>query len=151
MGLADVISAEDRVEVKFSDFYKLVRAEAQKDLLRNAIYAGVPREQVLKMLTGQNDELEEYRKTELTPEQIREMDRLYAEKCKDLAIMKVEKDLMEKQLEEANGQMDAVPQVCRVETTVEVSIDVKKDNEDESTATQTDIGNDKANVKSEMG
>ena len=135
MGLADVISAEDRVEVKFSDFYKLVRAEAQKDLLRNAIYAGVPREQVLKMLTGQNDELEEYRKTELTPEQIREMDRLYAEKCKDLAIMKVEKDLMEKQLEEANGQMDAVPQVCRVETTVEVSIDVKKDNEDESTAT----------------
>lgn len=151
MGLADVISAEDRVEVKFSDFYKLVRAEAQKDLLRNAIYAGVPREQVLKMLTGQNDELEEYRKTELTPEQIREMDRLYAEKCKDLAIMKAEKDLMEKQLEEAKGQMDAVPPVCRVETTVEVSIDVKEDNEDESTATQTDIGNDKANVKSEMG
>lgn len=102
MGLVDSFAAEDRVEVKYSDFYKLVRAEAERALLKNAVFAGVPREQILKMLSGQNDELEEYRKTGLSPDQIREMDKFYAEKCKEVAITTAEKDVLKKQIEDQN-------------------------------------------------
>ena len=107
MGLVDSFVAEDRVEVKYSDFYKLVRAEAEKALLKNAVFAGVPREQILKMLSGQNDELEEYRKTGLSPDQIREMDKFYAEKCKEVAITTAEKDVLKKQIEDLMAQREA--------------------------------------------
>lgn len=96
MGLVDSFSAEDRVEVKYSDFYRMVKAEAELQFLRNAVVAEVPYEEVLKMMTGRNSLLEEYRKTELTPDQIREMDRLYAEICKDKAILTAEKDCLQK-------------------------------------------------------
>lgn len=98
MGFADVLTAEDRIEVKFSDFYKLVRAETERALLKNAVNAEIPREEILKMLTGKNDELEEYRKTELTPDEIREIDKLYAEKCDEVAVLTVERDALQKQL-----------------------------------------------------
>lgn len=107
MGLVDSFAAEDRVEVKYSDFYKLVRAEAERALLKNAVFAGVPREQILKMLSGQNDELEEYRKTRLSPDQIREMDKFYAEKCKEVAITTAEKDVLKKQIEDLMVQREA--------------------------------------------
>ena len=107
MGLVDSFAAEDRVEVKYSDFYKLVRAEAERALLENAVFAGVPREQILKMLSGQNDELEEYRKTGLSPDQIREMDKFYAEKCKEVAITTAEKDVLKKQIEDLILQREA--------------------------------------------
>lgn len=107
MGLVDSFAAEDRVEVKYSDFYKLVRAEAERALLKNAVFAGVPREQILKMLSGQNDELEEYRKTGLSPDQIREMDKFYAEKCKEVAITTAEKDVLKKQIEDLMVQREA--------------------------------------------
>lgn len=100
MGLVDSLAAEDRVEVKYSDFYKLVRAEAERALLKNAVHAGVPREQILKMMSGQNDELEEYRKTGLSPDQIREMDGFYADKCKEVAVLIAEKDVLQKQLDD---------------------------------------------------
>lgn len=107
MGLVDSFAAEDRVEVKYSDFYELVRAEAERALLKNAVFAGVPREQILKMLSGQNDELEEYRKTGLSPDQIREMDKFYAEKCKEVAITTAEKDVLKKQIEDLMVQREA--------------------------------------------
>ena len=108
MGLVDSLAAEDRIEVKYSDFYRLVRAEAERALLKNAVHAGIPREQILKMMSGQNDELEEYRKTELTPDQIREIDRLYAEKCKEAAVLTAERDVLQKQLDELK-EKEATP------------------------------------------
>ena len=106
MGLADVFGPEDKVEAKYSDFYKMIRADVEKTLLKNAIFAGVPREQILKMLSGQNDELEEYRKTGLSPDQIREMDQFYAEKCKEVAITTAEKDALKKQIEDLMAQRE---------------------------------------------
>lgn len=47
-------SNDERVGVRHSDFYRLVRFEAERTLLRNAVFAGIPREQILKMLSGQN-------------------------------------------------------------------------------------------------
>lgn len=35
MGLADIISAEDRVSVKFSDFYTLVKGCAERAEVQN--------------------------------------------------------------------------------------------------------------------
>lgn len=107
MGLVDSLAAEDRVEVKYSDFYKLVRAEAERALLKNAVHAEVPREQILKMMSGQNDELEEYRKTGLSPDQIREMDGFYADKCKEVAVLTAEKDVLQKQLDDLILQQEA--------------------------------------------
>lgn len=100
MGLVDTLAAEDRVEVKFLDFYKLVRAETERALLKNAVNAGIPREAILKMLSGKNDELEEYRKTELTPDEIREIDRLYAEQCEEVIALTAERDALQKQVKD---------------------------------------------------
>ena len=105
MGLADVLGPEEKVEVKYSDFYKMIRADVERALLRNAVVAEVPREQILKMLSGRNDDLEEYKETGLSPDQIREMDRLYGEKCKEVAILIAEKDLLQKQLDETTQQL----------------------------------------------
>ena len=37
MGLVDAFGAEDRVQVKFSDFYELVKGCTQRDQMLNAI------------------------------------------------------------------------------------------------------------------
>lgn len=100
MGLADAISAEDRTPVMVSEFKRLVKAEAERDYLRNAVTAEIPRETVEKFFTGRNDDLEEFRKTGLTPDQIKEMDHLYADKCKEVAILRAENDLLKKQLDD---------------------------------------------------
>ena len=100
MGLADAFNAEDRIEVKYSDFYRMVKAEAEVQFLRNAVIAEVPYEEVLKMMTGKNSILQEYRDTGLTPDQIREINHLYADLCKDKAILTAERDCLEKQLDD---------------------------------------------------
>ena len=44
MGLVDAFSAEDRVEVKFSDFYRLMRESAKAEIAMNCIKNDVPNE-----------------------------------------------------------------------------------------------------------
>ncbi len=100
MGLADAFEPEDRMTIKFSDYQDLVGAAESAVLIKNAIAAEIPHAEIRKMLTGKNDELEEYRKTGLSPDQLREMDRLYAEKCKEVATLTKEKDLLQKQLDD---------------------------------------------------
>lgn len=106
MGLVDALSAEDRVDVKFSDFFRMAKAVAEVALLKNAIYAEVPYEEVRKMLTGKNSELEEFRQLGLTPDEWREVDRLYTELCEEKAellkkveLLKLEKDGATQRLE----------------------------------------------------
>ena len=52
MGLADAFSAEDRVSVKFSDFYNKMKGCTARELLTNAVKARVPHEYIEGMLTG---------------------------------------------------------------------------------------------------
>lgn len=52
MGFIDSISAEDRVEVKFSQFYDLMLGCAERKLLVNAVKTKVPHEYIENMLTG---------------------------------------------------------------------------------------------------
>jgi len=53
MGLADAFGAEDRVDVKYSDFYTLVKGCTQRDFLINAVKAKVPHEYIESMMTGE--------------------------------------------------------------------------------------------------
>lgn len=52
MGLADAFSAEDRVDVKFTDFYNLMKGCTQLDMLMNAVKTKVPYEYIECMMTG---------------------------------------------------------------------------------------------------
>ena len=52
MGLADVLNSEDRVEVKFSEFYNLVKGCTQRDLILNAVKTRVPHKYIEQMVTG---------------------------------------------------------------------------------------------------
>lgn len=52
MALADVFGSEDRVPVKFSEFYDLMKGCAERELLTNAVKARVPHECIEGMLTG---------------------------------------------------------------------------------------------------
>ena len=90
MGLADALSAEDRVTVKYSDFCSMVKDTEQLRLIRNALNSGMPRQTILDMLDGASPELKEYRETGLTPDKIREMDRLYTELAAEKAELAAE-------------------------------------------------------------
>lgn len=50
MGFIDVFSAEDRVEVKFSDFYKLIRDCTEREVLANGLRHKIPYIHILAML-----------------------------------------------------------------------------------------------------
>ena len=53
MGLADAFSAEDRVSVKFSDFYHIVREATRGELITNGVKTNVPHEYMEAMITGE--------------------------------------------------------------------------------------------------
>lgn len=59
MGLIDSFSAEDRVEVKFTDFTIFMKATAQNQLLVNAINTDVPHKYIRRMLTGKKEDTKE--------------------------------------------------------------------------------------------
>lgn len=59
MGFADSLNAEDRVQVKFSDFYNLVKGCSKYEVARNAVMCGVPNKFIYEMLTGETNELQE--------------------------------------------------------------------------------------------
>lgn len=52
MGFMDTFSAEDRVSVKFSDFYNLVRNSTRAEMLMNGIKNRVEHEAIYKVVTG---------------------------------------------------------------------------------------------------
>lgn len=70
MGLMDGISAEDRIQIKFSDFYTLVKQAAKAILMANAVKCEVPHKYIMEMLTGESNLLSEYRATGLSPDLI---------------------------------------------------------------------------------
>lgn len=55
MGLADVLSKEDRVEVTYSDFYRMVRESAKAELVMNAVKCNVPHRFIREMATGDSE------------------------------------------------------------------------------------------------
>ena len=76
MGMLDAIQSEDRIQVKYSDFYALVKGAAKAELLVNAALTEVPHKYMRCMMTGKNDLLEEYKGTGVIPEEIKGMQEL---------------------------------------------------------------------------
>lgn len=58
MGLADAFAKEDRVEIKFTDFYRLVKEGTKSELLMNAVNCDVPHRHIREMATGKKEEPE---------------------------------------------------------------------------------------------
>lgn len=56
MGLMDALNGEDRVTVKFSDFYTLVRESAKAELVMNAVNCDVPHRYIREMATGKGEQ-----------------------------------------------------------------------------------------------
>ena len=56
MGLADLFSSEDRVGVKFSDFYNLIKESTKAELLTNGINCETPHAYMREMMTGKREE-----------------------------------------------------------------------------------------------
>lgn len=56
MGIVDAFSKEDRVEVKFSTFYTMMRECAKAELLMNGIKCNVPHRYLREMSTGNSEE-----------------------------------------------------------------------------------------------
>ena len=92
MGLADTLGKDDRAEIRTSDLIKLVKKAERCRLLLEAVDAGIPYQDIRRIF-GRNDELDEYKNTGLTPDQIHEIDELYAEKCAE--VFRLRKEVQE--------------------------------------------------------
>lgn len=66
MGLADAFSAEDRVQVKFSDFFNIIKQAAQKENIMNGVNCNVPHEYIREMVSGKQEEPQEAEALEAT-------------------------------------------------------------------------------------
>lgn len=56
MGLVDAFGKEDRVEVKFSDFYKMMRESAKAEIIVNGVKNKVPHKYMAQMIGVKLDE-----------------------------------------------------------------------------------------------
>lgn len=54
--IVDIISGEDRVQVKFTDFYNLVKGCTERDVLMNGIKNKIPHAHIQCMIEGSVDE-----------------------------------------------------------------------------------------------
>ena len=59
MGIVDAFSREDRVEVKFSDFYGLMKQAAQYEIAMNAVKCDVPHAYIRETMTGKKEDHQE--------------------------------------------------------------------------------------------
>ena len=95
MGLVDTFAAEDRVEVKFSDFYNMMKAAVTAELALRGIKANIPHAHIEIMLIGENpklDTLEAYEMTGLTPAQVEDLQRQYDEAVAELKKLQTEEE-----------------------------------------------------------
>lgn len=59
MSLVDMFGKEDRTEVKFSQFFALVKQAAQYETLMNAVNCDVPHRFIRETMTGKKEEVPE--------------------------------------------------------------------------------------------
>ena len=86
------------IEIELEAFEYLIQLKAERNILMNAVNTEVPYEMIRKCFSGQNDELEAYRKTNITPEQICELDHMYADLCREKAKLSNERDRLRNEL-----------------------------------------------------
>lgn len=108
MGMMDAFNPEDRVQIKISDLYRLMKEGTKAEFILNAVNCEVPYSHIREMVSGKNDELAAYKDTGLTPDKIKDIDTEYQKICKELADLR-------KQNEELTAVVDAYEQVTHCE------------------------------------
>ena len=156
MGMLDAIQSEDRIQVKFSDFYSIVKRAAKAEILENAVNADVPNMYVRGMITGKCDLLEEYKKAGVLPEDIKEMekalrdyqdsgltpddlkfiDNLYQNSCSDNAKLKQEIEDLKKCNADLRKQLDDSGTATQAETTADLAEQIVESLGEEKTLQQ---------------
>lgn len=63
MSLVDAFAKEDRTEVKFSEFFALVKQAAQYETLMNAVNCDVPHRFIRETMTGKKEEVPEKKRS----------------------------------------------------------------------------------------
>lgn len=58
MGLIDAFEKEDRVEVKFTTFYSMMKECTKAEMLMNAVNCNVPHKYIREMATGKNEDVQ---------------------------------------------------------------------------------------------
>ena len=53
--ILDAFAKEDRVEVTFSDFYRIMRESTKAELLMHAVNCNVPHRYIREMATGKSE------------------------------------------------------------------------------------------------
>lgn len=53
--IMDAFSKEDRVEVTFSDFYRLMKESTKAEIVMNAVNCNVPHRYIREMATGKSE------------------------------------------------------------------------------------------------
>lgn len=53
--ILDAFAKEDRVELTFSDFYRIMRESTKSELVMNAINCNVPHRYIREMVTGKSE------------------------------------------------------------------------------------------------
>nr|DAD95925.1 MAG TPA: hypothetical protein [Siphoviridae sp. ctGMq5] len=64
--LIDAFTKEDRIPVRFSELYTIIRQAAQAELMENAVAYGVPHYYIQQMINGKNDLLKNIRALEFS-------------------------------------------------------------------------------------
>lgn len=68
MGLLDGFTSDGTVDMKYTEFYKLMREAAKAELMENAARCNVPHEYIREMLTGKMEAPEILPETEVHPD-----------------------------------------------------------------------------------
>lgn len=63
---------DSAIFLKISEYEDLIRNSERALIIQNAIYAGIPREEIIKIIGGKPPELEAYEKTGMSPDEIRQ-------------------------------------------------------------------------------
>lgn len=59
MGIMDAFKLEDRTEITYSNFYRLIKQAAQYENVMNAVNCNVPHRYIRETMTGKKEEREE--------------------------------------------------------------------------------------------
>lgn len=103
MGIMDAFNAEDRTQIKVSSLYAMLKEGAKAEYLLNAVKCEVPYQYIVQMATGKSGELQDYKDTQLTPDNIKELQSNYDKLCADVQKYKEENKGLLQSLERAQN------------------------------------------------
>jgi NTP pyrophosphatase (non-canonical NTP hydrolase) len=107
MGFLDTFTPEDRVQLKVTDLFTLMKVAAKSELFMNAAINHVPYEHIIAIMTGKCDKLRAYEETGLSADELTKIDKEYQSMCAQVAALKKENEKLGKKL--LNAQTPIVP------------------------------------------